>query len=90
MANEGRLRTFTIVSVAAPGIAVPYVSATIDCDGTSVRANVVNTDPTPEAMHTVTKVRLTTYVVGTDAAGVEAVSFAYEPVSPPSVLTSSS
>ena len=44
--GEGTLRTFSIVAHAAPGIPVPFVSGIIDCDGTSVRANVINTDPT--------------------------------------------
>ena len=45
--TTGTLRTFTIVAHAAPGIPVPFVSAIIDCDGTSVRANVINTRPQP-------------------------------------------
>jgi uncharacterized protein len=78
--NEGTVRTFTIVAHAAPGIPVPFVSAIIDCDGTSVRANVINTDATPESVKLGMKVRLATFSVGTDEAGVEAVGFGYEPV----------
>ena len=73
------LRTFTIVTFAAPGIPVPFVSGIVDCDGTSVRANIINCDPTPEAVTTGMKVRLTTYVMGSDEAGTEAVGFGYEP-----------
>ena len=40
--TEGELRAFTIVSLAAPGIPVPFVAGVIDCGGTSVRANVIN------------------------------------------------
>ena len=78
--NEGTLRTFTIVAYAAPGIAVPFVSGIVDCDGTSVRANVINLDPRPESVSLGMKLRLQTCVMGTDEAGVEAVSFGYEPV----------
>src|SRR5690554_3467880 len=46
--TEGEVKAFTIVSFAAPGIPVPYVSAIVDCGGTSVRANIVNVEPTPE------------------------------------------
>src|SRR5215470_9317993 len=46
--DEGVLRTFTIVSVAAPGVPVPYVAGLVDLGGTSVRANVVNVRPAPE------------------------------------------
>ena len=43
VATEGELQAYTIVSFAAPGVPVPFVAAVIDCDGTSVRANVINT-----------------------------------------------
>ncbi len=77
--NEGTVRTFTIVAFAAPGIDVPYVSAIVDCGGTSVRANLVNVEPSPEHVKTGMNVRLTTFTMGTDEAGTEAVSFGYEP-----------
>jgi uncharacterized OB-fold protein len=80
VATEGELRTFTIVAFAAPGVPVPFVAGVVDCDGTSVRANVINTEPDADHVRTGMKVRLATYVVGTDAAGVEAVGFGFEPV----------
>ena len=80
VANEGTLRTFTIVAHAAPGIPVPFVSGVVDCDGTPVRANVVNTNPTPDNIALGMKLRLTTFPIGTDESGVEAVGFGYEPV----------
>lgn len=78
--TDGELRTFTIVSFAAPGIPVPFVSGIIDCHGTSVRANVVGVPADPEHVKLGMKVRLTTYPVGTDAEGVEAINFGFEPV----------
>jgi uncharacterized OB-fold protein len=42
--TQGELRAFTIVAFAAPGIEVPFVSAIVDCGGTSVRANIVNVE----------------------------------------------
>jgi uncharacterized OB-fold protein len=80
VANEGTLRTFTIVAHAAPGIPVPFVSAIVDCDATAVRANVINTDPSPESISLGMKLRLATFVVGADSEGVDAVGFGYEPV----------
>jgi uncharacterized protein len=77
---EGELRAFTIVAFAAPGVPVPFVAGVIDCDGTSVRANVINTEPDPEHVQTGMKVRLATYPVGVDGAGVEAVGFGFEPL----------
>ena len=77
--TNGTLRTFTIVSFAAPGIPVPFVAGVIDCDGTSVRANVVNVDADPAHVTTGMKVRLTTFPIGTDEAGTEAIGFGFEP-----------
>jgi uncharacterized OB-fold protein len=79
VANEGVVRTFTIVSFAAPGIPVPFVASVVDCDGTSVRANLVNVPPDPEHVRTGMKVKLTTAPVGTDSAGTEAIGFGFEP-----------
>lgn len=78
--TEGELRTFTIVAYAAPGIPTPFVAGVVDCGGTSVRGNVINTPADPEHVHTGMKVRLATYVVGTDDDGTEAIGFGFEPV----------
>ena len=80
VATEGTLRTFTIVSFAAPGIEVPFVAGVVDCDGTSVSTNIINVEPTPEHVETGMKVRLATYSLGTDTRGVEAIGFGYEPI----------
>jgi uncharacterized OB-fold protein len=77
---EGVLRTFTIVSFAAPGIPVPFVAGVVDCDGTSVRANIINVEPDPEHVRLGMKVKLATYSVGEDSSGVEAIGFGFEPV----------
>ncbi|MBM3827115.1 MAG: OB-fold domain-containing protein [Actinobacteria bacterium] len=79
VATEGVLRAFTIVAFAAPGVPVPFVAGIVDCAGTSVRANVINVDPTPEKVALGMKVRLTTYSLGVDDEGVEAVGFGFEP-----------
>lgn len=79
ISTEGEVRAFTIVSFAAPGIPVPFVAAVVDCDGTSVRANLVNVDADPEHVSLGMKVRLSTYSLGEDGAGVEAIGFGFEP-----------
>jgi uncharacterized protein len=79
VATEGTVETFTIVAYAAPGIPVPFVAAVVDCDGTPVRANIINTEPDPEHVSTGMKVRLATYSIGTDDNGVEAIGFGFEP-----------
>ena len=81
VATEGEVRAFTIVSFAAPGVPVPFVAAVVDCDGTSVRGNVINTPPDPEHVQLGMKVRLATNVVGADSTGTEAVGFGFEPLS---------
>jgi uncharacterized OB-fold protein len=78
--TEGELRAFTIVSFAAPGIPVPFAAGVVDCGGTSVRANVINTDPDPDHVTLGMKVRLATYVVGADTEGTEAIGFGFEPL----------
>lgn len=80
VATEGIVRAFTIVAFAAPGVPVPFVAAVVDCDGTSVRTNIVNVEPDDEHVTLGMKVRLTTFPIGTDEVGTEAISFGYEPV----------
>ena len=80
IATSGEVRAFTIVAFAAPGVTVPYVSAIVDCDGTSVRGNIVNVAPDPEHVTLGMKVQLTTFPLGTDDSGTEAISFGFEPV----------
>lgn len=79
MAQTGVLKTFTIVNFAMPGVPVPFVAGVIDCDGTSVRANVVNVECHPDKIRTGMKLRLTTYSIGADGDGVEAIGFGFEP-----------
>jgi uncharacterized OB-fold protein len=85
LANEGRVRTFTIVHRAAPGVPTPYVSIVVDLDGGGVvKANLLNVELDPANVATGMRVRMTTYLVGTDDDGTEAVAFAYEPAAPSS------
>jgi uncharacterized protein len=78
--TSGEVRAYTIVSFAAPGIPVPYVAAVVDCQGTSVKANLINVTPDPEHVTLGMKVRLATEVIGTDDNGTEAVGFGFEPL----------
>ena len=78
--TDGEVRAFTIVTFAAPGVPVPFVAAVVDCDGTSVRANLINVEPDPEHVTLGMKVRLATYSLGTDDDGAEAIGFGFEPV----------
>ena len=77
--TEGEVRSFTIVTFAAPGVPVPFVAAVVDCGGTSVRGNIINTDPDPQHVKLGMQVRLATYSLGTDDNGTEAIGFGFEP-----------
>ena len=79
VATQGTLRSFTIVSFAAPGVPTPFVAAVVDCDGTSVRGNLINVEPDPEHVKLGMPVRLTTYVVGADQQGTDAINYGFEP-----------
>ena len=79
IATDGEVRAFTIVTFAAPGVPVPFVSAIVDCDGTSVRGNVINTEPDPDHVTLGMKVRLATFSLGADDNGTEAIGFGFEP-----------
>lgn len=79
IATKGTLRSFTIVAFAAPGVAVPFVSAIVDCEGTSVRGNLINVDPDADHVSLGMKVRLATYSMGADSHGTEAIGFGFEP-----------
>jgi uncharacterized protein len=80
VATEGELRAFTIVTLAAHGVPVPFVAGVVDCDGTSVRGNVIHAPADPDHVSVGMKVRLATYVVDQDDNGTEAVGFGFEPI----------
>jgi uncharacterized protein len=80
VATTGEVRAFTIVTFAAPGVPVPYVAALVDCEGTSVRGNLINVEPDPEHVSLGMKVRLAIAPIGTDDDGTEAIGFGFEPL----------
>ena len=75
----GTLRTFTIVTVSAPGVPVPFVAGIVDCQGTSVRANIVNVAASTDHIRLGMPLRFTTVPMGADDNGTEAVGFGFEP-----------
>ena len=77
--TEGIVRSFSIVTYAAPGVDVPFVACVVDCGGTSVKGNIVNCPPDPEHVRLGMSVRLATVSMGTDDHGVEAVNYGFEP-----------
>ena len=80
LSGDGTLRAFTIVHRATPDVTVPYVSGIVDLDGGGVvKANIVGVDPEPSSVTLGMKVKLTTFPVGTDSEGTQAVGFGYQP-----------
>jgi uncharacterized OB-fold protein len=81
VADAGYVRSFTIIHRGAATIPTPYVSAVIVLDdGVAVKANVLGCPPDPDHVRLGMRVRLTTYVAGTDDSGTEAVAFGYTPI----------
>jgi uncharacterized OB-fold protein len=79
VATEGTVRTFTVVAFSASDVPAPFVCAIVECGGVSVRGNLINVEPSPEAVRLGMPVRLTTYSLGADELGVEAIGYAFEP-----------
>jgi uncharacterized OB-fold protein len=80
MSGEGELVAFSIVHRAAPNVPTPYVSAVVHLDrGGAVKTNLVDVEPDPEKIKLGMKLKLKTFVAGTDDDGTEAVAFGFEP-----------
>jgi uncharacterized OB-fold protein len=79
--TTGTVRTFSIVAFSIPGVEVPFVAAIVDCGGTTVRGKLVNVTPDPEHVKVGMKVELVTVSEGVDDDGVEAIGYAFAPVS---------
>jgi uncharacterized protein len=80
LASDGALRAFTIVHRATPDVTVPYVSAIVDLDGGGVvKANLVGVPAAPGQLMPGMRLTMTTFVVGTDSGGTQAIGFGYTP-----------
>ena len=73
--NKGEVTSFSIVAMGPK----PYVSAIVDCGGTSVKCTLIGVDPDPDHVHLGMTVKLATYSMGTDDDGVEAIGFGFTP-----------
>ena len=58
----------------------PYVSAIVNCGGTSVRCTLVGVEPDADHVTLGMPVQLVTYSMGTDAEDTEAIAFGFGPV----------
>lgn len=76
LAATGRVRAFTVVH----RVKRPFVSVVVDLDGGGVvKANLLGVEA-PEDVTPYTRVALTTFRVGTDHQGTEAIAFGFERV----------
>jgi len=74
--SEGVVTSFSIVQMGP----IPYVSAIVDCGGTSVKCTIMNVEPTPDHVTLGMRVKLMTYSMGKDSEGTEAIAFGFEPI----------
>jgi len=74
--THGEVTSFTIVSMGPQ----PYVSAIVNCGGTSVRCTLVGVEPDADHVTLGMPVQLVTYSMGTDAEDTEAIAFGFGPV----------
>ena len=74
--QEGIVTSFSIVQMGP----IPYVSAVVDCGGTSVKCTIMNVEPSPEHVTLGMQVKLMTYSMGEDSEGTEAIAFGFEPI----------
>jgi uncharacterized OB-fold protein len=80
LSSDGELVSFSIVHRAAPNVPTPYVSAVVHlAGGGAVKTNLMDVEPTPENVKLGMKVKLKTFVAGTDDDGTEAVAFGFAP-----------
>ena len=74
--QEGVVTSFSIVQMGP----IPYVSAVVDCGGTSVKCTIMNVEPSPKDVTLGMQVKLMTYSTGEDSEGTEAIAFGFEPI----------
>jgi len=80
LAQTGRLRAFTIVHRSPTGAKTPFVAGIVDLDGGGVvKAHVVGVSPDPASVAPGMRLRLTSYPVGVDGEGTEAIGFGFQP-----------
>ncbi|MET0182833.1 MAG: OB-fold domain-containing protein [Caulobacterales bacterium] len=59
LGNTGKLYNYTVVHRSFPGVKTPFISAIVDLDGGgSIRGNLINVEPTPEAIKFDTPVKV--------------------------------
>lgn len=81
LSKRGTVWVWSIVHQSFPGVPVPYVVAVVDLpEGVAVRANLIEVEPTPEALRFGMPVEMVTGVSQQDRQGNDVVAFYFRPV----------
>jgi uncharacterized protein len=81
LSKRGTVWVWSIVHQSFPGVPVPYVVAVVDLpEGVAVRANLIDVEPTPEALRFGMPVEMVTGVSQQDRQGNDVVAFYFRPV----------
>jgi uncharacterized protein len=80
LSRHGTLWVYSIVHQSFPGVPVPYVVGVVDLpEGVSVRCNVIDVEPKPEAIRFGMPVEMTTGVSQQDKQGNDVIAFYFRP-----------
>jgi uncharacterized OB-fold protein len=82
LARHGTVWVYSIVHQSFPGVPVPYVVGVVDLpEGVSVRCNLIDVEPKPEAIPFGMPVEMTTGVSQQDKQGNDVIAFYFRPAS---------
>ena len=80
LSRNGTLWVYSIVHQSFPGVPVPYVVGVVDLpEGVSVRCNIIDVEPKPEAIKFGMPVEMTTGVSQQDKQGNDVIAFYFRP-----------
>ena len=80
LSRNGTLWVYSIVHQSFPGVPVPYVVGVVDLpEGVSVRCNIIDVEPKPEAIRFGMPVEMTTGVSQQDNQGNDVIAFYFRP-----------
>ena len=80
LSRNGTLWVYSIVHQSFPGVPVPYVVGVVDLpEGVSVRCNIIDVEPKPEAIRFGMPVEMTTGVSQQDKQGNDVIAFYFRP-----------
>jgi uncharacterized protein len=80
LSRTGTLWVYSIVHQSFPGVPVPYVVGVVDLpEGVSVRCNIIDVEPKPDAIRFGMPLEMTTGVSQQDKQGNDVIAFYFRP-----------